>query len=110
MNLKRQFHPFYLKVPAYTAVILTMLLFQLIQPRIPGYQEVVSFFGPAIAAAAQPVADAGVDQAATKDLTLAGTILLDGSGSNDPDGDSLVYFWYGPFETTHGLTPAVGGP
>ncbi|MCD4719117.1 MAG: putative Ig domain-containing protein, partial [Desulfobacula sp.] len=110
MNLKRQFHPFYLKVPAYTAVILTMLLFQLIQPRIPGYQEVVSFFGPAIAAAAQPVADAGVDQAATKDLTLAGTILLDGSGSNDPDGDSLVYFWYGPFETTHGLTPAVVVP
>jgi len=36
-----------------------------------------------------PVADAGADQA----VGPGGTVVLDGSGSTDPDGDALSYAW-----------------
>lgn len=37
-----------------------------------------------------PVADAGPDQ---NDVAIGDTVQLDGSGSTDPDGDSLTYEW-----------------
>ncbi|MFC2038798.1 VWA domain-containing protein [Chloroflexota bacterium] len=41
----------------------------------------------------RPTADAGTDQT-VEQTSLAGTeVILDGSGSSDPDGDSLEYFW-----------------
>ena len=36
-----------------------------------------------------PVADAGANQ----DVSTGATVALDGSGSSDPDGDSLTYSW-----------------
>ena len=37
-----------------------------------------------------PVADAGADQV----VGVADTLVLDGSASSDPDGDSITHFWY----------------
>jgi N-acetylneuraminic acid mutarotase len=53
-----------------------------------------------------PVADAG------DDLTVEATgvltdVTLDGSGSNDPDGDTLIYTWTGSFGTVSGKSPTV---
>ena len=36
-----------------------------------------------------PVSDAGADQT----VTVGDTVLVDGSGSSDPDGDPLTYYW-----------------
>ena len=118
MKVKRRFYTFILKISACVMVIQGMLLFQLTQPYTPGYQtqgfkgpgEAFSFFGPANVEAAQPIADAGDDGAATKDQPLAGTICLDGGDSSDPDADSLAYPWYGPFETAGVLAPTVVVP
>ena len=53
-----------------------------------------------------PTANAGIDQT----LECTGTssnVILDGSGSSDPDGDPLTYSWTGPFGTVNGQTPTV---
>ena len=56
---------------------------------------------------ALPVADAGD----ALDVTLGGdcayTLQLDGSRSNDPDGDPLTYRWTGDFGTIEGPRPEL---
>ncbi len=54
-----------------------------------------------------PVANAGSDQ--TVELTnVAGTeVTLDGSGSSDPDGDSLTYEWTWDGDSASGYNPTV---
>lgn len=42
---------------------------------------------------AAPVASAGPDQQISAGAGCAATVSLDGSGSNDPDGDTLTYRW-----------------
>jgi hypothetical protein len=53
-----------------------------------------------------PTADAGPDVAleATDALTA---VVLDGTGSEDADGDALAFTWTGPFGTATGPTPTV---
>ena len=49
------------------------------------------------------------DQSRTKNQLTGSVLSLDGTGSNDPDGDSLTYQWYGPFGTAQGPTVNRGG-
>ncbi|MCZ7627360.1 MAG: PKD domain-containing protein [Candidatus Methylomirabilis sp.] len=54
-----------------------------------------------------PVADAGPDQ--TVECTAPGgtAVTLDGTGSEDPDGDPLTYLWTNSFGSASGATPTV---
>ena len=56
-----------------------------------------------------PTADAGTDQAVNE----GATVTLDGSGSSDPDSDSLTYSWASdstPVITRTGQTPTFTAP
>lgn len=54
-----------------------------------------------------PVADAGPDRTVSADAACQTEVTLDGTGSSDPDGDSLAYTWSGPFGSASGATPVV---
>ena len=47
---------------------------------------------------APPIADAGLDQV----VECGATVTLNGSGSTDPNGDTLAYTWTGPFGARSG--------
>jgi YVTN family beta-propeller protein len=58
-----------------------------------------------------PRADAGADQvAAARADACAANVTLDGTGSSDPDGDTLSFRWTGPFGEASGPTPTVEMP
>ncbi len=54
-----------------------------------------------------PVADAGADQVVEQQSPAGAVVLLDGSGSFDPDDDPLSFGWSGPFGTAAGPGPEV---
>ncbi len=78
---------------------------------IQRYRPIIDFFSPSEAEAAAPVADSGADQFLNKNLPVErNAVLLIGSDSFDPDGDTLTYYWFGPFPSVGGESPSVTIP
>lgn len=57
-----------------------------------------------------PVANAGVDQTLECASPDGTSVVLDGTGSSDPDNDLLTYTWTGAFGTASGPSPTVTLP
>jgi hypothetical protein len=58
-----------------------------------------------------PIADAGSDQTVNCSGPGGAIVTLDGSNSSDPDEDSLIYSWEGPFQgPVSGVQPQVNIP
>ncbi|RMF83744.1 MAG: hypothetical protein D6736_20800, partial [Nitrospinota bacterium] len=74
------------------------------------FASLIRLLSPPTAEAAAPVAQAGSDRSVPKNHPLQSDVILDGTGSFDPDGDPLTYHWYGPFTTTGGVSPVVQIP
>ncbi len=69
----------------------------------PGKGGVIAF----IPDNAAPTANAGVDISLECTSTDGTAVVLDGSASTDPDGDTLAYTWTGSFGTASGISPTV---
>ena len=57
-----------------------------------------------------PTANAGSSQTVTVGNSCMATVNLDGSGSNDPDGDLLTYLWIWELGSASGVQPTVELP
>ena len=57
-----------------------------------------------------PVANAGPNQTVTAGADCRASVVLDGTGSSDPDDDALTFTWSGPFGTASGPTQTVSLP
>jgi hypothetical protein len=70
-------------------------------------EEVAYNFGSPVEA---PVANAGLDQTVEQTYYQGADVTLDGSGSNDPDGDPLTYSWTWDDGSATGVNPTVSLP
>ncbi len=57
-----------------------------------------------------PIADAGYDITLEQDSHAGSSVMLDGSGSYDPDGDPLTYAWAWAGGSATGVSPTVVFP
>jgi hypothetical protein len=60
--------------------------------------------------ACEPVSDAGPDQMLSAGSDCVGAVILDGSGSSDPNEDELTYTWTWDSGSATGVNPAVSLP
>jgi len=70
------------------------------ETRTNGIVSIVSLNQP-------PVADAGPDQTVEQSSATGAEVKLDGSDSNDPDGDALTYEWTWDGGSAVGVNPTV---
>jgi hypothetical protein len=75
-----------------------------------GTDTFIMRLGPVRPPNSAPVADAGPDQTVACGTDCTASVLLDGSGSSDADGDALTFEWSGPFGTATGVSPLVTLP
>jgi hypothetical protein len=54
-----------------------------------------------------PVADAGPDQFVEQTSSEGANVTLNGTGSSDPDNDTLTYYWNWTGDSAQGATPTV---
>lgn len=76
-------------------------------PRIWPEGGVVDIGADEFMLAQPPVADAGADQTVEQTSYEGAEVILDGSGSNDPDGDPLTYSWTWDGGSDSGVSPTV---
>ncbi len=57
-----------------------------------------------------PIANAGPDRTVECTSPSGANVMLDGTASSDPDGDTLTFTWTGPFGTADGPKPTVTLP
>lgn len=57
-----------------------------------------------------PIAEAGEPQTIEATSTSGAMATLNASGSSDPDHDSLIYTWTGPFGSMTGINPQIQLP
>lgn len=81
-----------------------------IQVSIVNSPELYSTAICAAAANQPPTANAGPDQTVQCTSPSATNVMLDGTGSHDPDDDTLTYTWTGPFGMASGPTPTIALP
>ncbi|TAL24928.1 MAG: hypothetical protein EPN94_06350 [Nitrospirae bacterium] len=75
----------------------------------PWHHDVwVKFFGPE--SNQIPLANAGPDQTIQLQSCSGSTVTLDGSVSQDPDGDALTYTWTWDGGSADGVNPAIAFP
>jgi len=74
--------------------------------------EISSVFNAAYAGKCvpPPTANAGPNRTVEATSAAGASVTLNGSGSRDPDGDTLTYTWTGPFGTASGVNPTVVMP
>lgn len=58
----------------------------------------------------QPIANAGPDQIAACGSPSGTSVILNGAGSSDPDGDTITYKWTWPGGLAEGVNPTVTLP
>jgi hypothetical protein len=54
-----------------------------------------------------PIADAGPDQTLEQTSAQGANVMLDGTGSSDPDNDTLTYYWNWTGGSATGATPTA---
>ena len=78
--------------------------------RSAGSAFMLKFFSDLYSIPEPPIAHFNFFQPLRKNQPLSASVVADGSSSSNPEDNSLTYLWYGPFESTGGVSPAISVP